>query len=102
MAGSRTTFEKLQRDRAKKAKADIKRSKRLGVAAEGGPLSYDEEKPNVAPDAAQLDGKLDKEISADDLLRLVGELQAQFDAKEIDFDEYEDRKIELLARLPMD
>ena len=56
----------------------------------------------MAPDAAQLDGNLDKEISADDLLRLVGELQAQFDAKEIDFDEYEDRKIELLARLPMD
>ncbi|HAX05603.1 MAG TPA: hypothetical protein DCX77_07995 [Acidimicrobiaceae bacterium] len=102
MAGSRTTFEKLQRDRAKKAKADAKRAKRMGKAPDSGPLVYDEAEQVIADDAAQLDGNLDQEISAGDLLRLVEELQAKFDREEIDFDEYEERKIELLARLPME
>ncbi|HJL99024.1 MAG: hypothetical protein QGF99_03670 [Acidimicrobiales bacterium] len=103
MAGSRTTFEKLQRDRAKKAKADAKRAKRMGKTPESGPLVYEEDvEVIVDDDAAQLDGNLDQEISAADLLRLVSELQAKFDDDEIDFDEYEERKIELLARLPME
>ena len=103
MAGSRTTFEKLQRDRAKKAKADAKRAKRMGKTPESGPLVYEEEEPSATDDsAAKLDGNLDLEISAADLLRLVEELQKKFDNDEIDFDEYEERKIELLARLPMD
>ncbi len=102
MAGSRTTFEKLQRDRAKKAKADAKRAKRMGKTPESGPLVYEEAEPIADDDAAQLDGNLDQEISPADLLRLVEELQAKFDEDEIDFDEYEERKIELLARLPMD
>ena len=102
MAGSRTTFEKLQRDRAKKAKADAKRAKRMGKTPDSGPLVYDEADPIIDDDAAQLDGNLDQEISAADLLRLVEELQAKFDEDEIDFDEYEERKIELLARMPMD
>ena len=102
MAGSRTTFEKLQRDRAKKAKADAKRAKRMGKTPESGPLVYGSEDPVVDENAAQLDGNLDQEISAEDLLRLVEELQKKFDNEEIDFDEYEERKIELLARLPME
>ena len=32
----------------------------------------------------------------------VEELQTKFDNDEIDFDEYEEIKIELLARLPME
>ena len=103
MAGSRTTYEKLQRDRAKKAKADAKRAKRMGKTPESVPLVYEEDvAPVVDDDAAQLDGNLDQEISAAALLRLVEELQAKFDEDEIDFDEYEERKIELLARLPME
>jgi len=87
MAGSRTTFEKLQRDRAKKAKADAKRAKRMGKTPERGPLVYEEDvAPVVDDDAAQLDGNLDQEISAADLLRLVEELQAKFDEDEIDFE----------------
>ncbi|MDP7066428.1 MAG: hypothetical protein QF637_02275 [Acidimicrobiales bacterium] len=102
MAGSRTTFEKLQRDRAKKAKADAKRAKRMGKTPESGPLVYEEADTVVDDNAAQLDGNLDLEISAADLLRLVEELQTKFDNDEINFDEYEERKIELLARLPME
>lgn len=99
MAASRTTFEKLQRDRAKKARAEAKRSKRLGRAPDGTPL------PESAPDdedAVKLDGNLDQEISPADLLRLVEELQRSFDNEEITFDEYEERKIELLARISAD
>lgn len=98
MAASRTTFEKLQRDRAKRAKAEAKRAKRLGRAPDGSPL----ETADVESDAAQLDGNLDKEISPADLLRLVEELQNSFDNEEISFDEYEERKIELLARISAD
>ena len=100
MAASRTTFEKLQRDRAKKARAEAKRSKRLGRAPDGSPLETAE--AEIDPDAAQLDGNLDKEIAPADLLRLVEELQRAFDSEEITFDEYEERKVELLARIAAD
>ena len=100
MAAGRTTFEKLQRDRAKKAKADAKRAKRMGKIPESGPLVSTATVPDS--DGAVLDGSLDEELSAADLIRLVEEVQTQFDNEEITFDEYEERKIELLARLPTD
>ena len=74
----------------------------MGKTPESGPLDNESEDPVVDENAAQLDGNLDQEISAEDLLRLVEELQKKFDNEEIDFDEYEERKIELLARLPME
>ena len=101
MAAGRTTFEKLQRDRAKKAKAEAKRAKRMGKIPQSGPLvAADPELDDGS--GAVLDGNLDEELSAGDLIRLVEEVQTQFDNDEISFDEYEERKIELLARLPTD
>ena len=100
MAAGRTTFEKLQRDRAKKAKADAKRAKRMGKIPESGPLVA--ESTMYDGSGAVLDGNLDEELSAADLIRLVEEVQNQFDNDEITFDEYEERKIELLTRLPTD
>ena len=100
MAAGRTTFEKLQRDRAKKAKAEAKRAKRMGKVSQSGPLVAEESAPEGT--GAVLDGNLDEELSAADLIRLVEEVQSQFDNEEISFDEYEERKIELLARLPTD
>ena len=98
MAGSRTTFEKLQRDRAKKAKAEAKRAKRMGKEMPG---AMPQSEPVPTEDAADVpfEPQLGAEISAADLLRLVEQVQTQFDNKEIDFDEYEERKFELLARL---
>ena len=101
MAAGRTTFEKLQRDRVKKAKAEAKRARRMGKVPESGPLVAAEREAPPG-DGAVLDGNLDEELSAADLIRLVAEVQAQFDNEEITFDEYEERKIELLARLPTD
>ncbi len=100
MAAGRTTFEKLQRDRAKKAKAEAKRAKRMGKIPQSGPLVAAEADDEGT--GAVLDGNLDEELSAADLIRLVEEVQTQFDNDEITFDEYEERKIELLARLPTD
>ena len=100
MAAGRTTFEKLQRDRAKKAKAEAKRAKRMGKIPQSGPLVAVE--PEVDEGGAVLDGNLEETLSAADLIRLVEEVQQQFDDDEITFDEYEERKIELLARLPTD
>ncbi|MGY9075148.1 MAG: hypothetical protein ACKVHU_19595 [Acidimicrobiales bacterium] len=97
MAASRTTFEKLQRDRAKKAKAEAKRAKRLGQAPEG-LISTETE----VEEGASTEFGVEEVISAADLLKMVETLQAQFDNNEIDFDEYEERKIELFTRLPVD
>jgi hypothetical protein len=97
MGANRTTFEKLQRDRAKKAKAAAKRAKRMGL----------EDAPVVHPPEATTDhdwdlGPSEKPLSAAELLSLVEQLQQQFDSEAISFDEYEERKAELLARLPID
>lgn len=96
MGAQRTSFEKLQRDRAKKAKAASKREKRQG---RGEP--EDTTAPE-APDTAALLADDGHELTAGELLALVEELHRQYDAKEIEFDEFEERKIELLERLQVD
>lgn len=95
MGAQRTSFEKLQRDRAKKAKAAIKREKRQGRADEEGA-------PDERPDTEALLGADGRELTAAELLALVEELHRQYEAKEIEFDEFEERKVELLQRLPVD
>lgn len=100
MAANRTTFEKLQRDRAKKAKAAAKRAKRHGHAV-AAPVDTGPEPQATATDEWNL-GESDKPLSAGELLTLVEQLQNQFDSKAISFEEYEERKADLLARLPVD
>jgi hypothetical protein len=97
MAANRTTFEKLQRDRAKKAKAEAKRAKRMGN--DEGPVSHGEE--DVERSEWDL-GESGEPLSAAELLTLVEQLQREFDAKAISFEEYEERKADLLSRLPID
>lgn len=96
MGASRTSFEKLQRDRAKKAKAAAKREKRL----EKGPTDA-ADRPEDSP-AALSDLEPGQEIPAGDLLKMVAELHEQFEADEISFEEFEDRKTELFALLSVD
>jgi hypothetical protein len=96
MGVQRTSFEKLQRERAKKAKAAAKRQRREDKATE------------EAPDADVLDaedtetGDPEVPLSAAELLRLVEVTHARFEAGQIGFEEYEEKKAELLARLPVD
>ena len=91
MGTQRTSFEKLQRDRAKKAKQQIKRERRQSG------------EPRVGADDADTmvlsDGG---ELSAAELLAQIELIHKQLEDKVIDFDEFEERKIELMARLPID
>jgi hypothetical protein len=91
MGASRTSFEKLQRDRAKKAKAAAKREKRLDKDA---PVEDEVLDPTELTPG--------QEIPADQLLKMVAELHQQFEDDEISFEEFEDRKTELFALLSVD
>ena len=95
MGVQRTSFEKLQRDRAKKAKAAAKREKRLnGPAVDPTAVDPDE--------VEKLLGDEDKQLSAPELLELIEKIHQQFENEDITFEEFEEKKIELFARLPID
>jgi len=92
MGGQRTSFSKLQRDRDKKAKAAAKREKRQerGSGTEG----------DGATDVLVDDGK--SELSADDLLKLIESIHQRFEAGTMTYEEFEEQKVDLLSRLPVD
>lgn len=94
MAASRTTFEKLQRDRAKQAKAAAKREKRMQRTAE----ATDE----TPIDVNAVSSEPGEELSAAQLLELVEKLHKQFEDEVISFEEFEDQKTELMARLTVE
>jgi hypothetical protein len=95
MATQRTSFSKLQRDRAKKAKAAAKREKRLERAAEA----------RTGTDEVEgVEGEESGEgpISAAELLHEIEVTHQRFEAKLMTFEEFEEKKAELLSRLPVD
>lgn len=92
MGGQRTSFSKLQRDRDKKAKAAAKREKRQERSAGGG----DEAVDVLVTD----DGK--SELSADDLLKLIESIHQRYEAGTMTLEEFEEQKVDLLSRLPVD
>jgi hypothetical protein len=89
MGAQRTTFEKLQRDRAKKAKAAAKRERRLEKNDDDGATEPEVTVPTEG------------ELSAPQLLELIEQVHRQFENKEISLEELEERRTELLARLPI-
>jgi len=89
MGAQRTTFSKLQRDRAKKAKAALKRERRQERAASAG-------------SEPALDVAGEGELSAAELLQLVESIHRSYEAKQISYEEYEEKKADLLSRLPVD
>ena len=91
MGAQRTSFEKLQRDRAKKAKQALKREKR-----QSGETTVREDDEPVVIDS---DGG---ELSADELLTKIALIHQQLDDKTISFEEFEELKADLMARLPID
>ena len=97
MGVQRTSFEKLQRDRAKKAKAAAKRERRIN-----GPAVDDEDTTVDPAEVDKLMGDEDKQLSAAELLELIEKIHQQFENEDITFEEFEERKIELFARLPID
>jgi hypothetical protein len=93
MAAQRTSFEKLQRDRAKKAKAAAKREKRLDKGPEEGAEDTVEVMAPSEPGT---------ELSAAELLARVEEIHRLFDAKKISFEDFEEQKADLMARISVD
>lgn len=93
MAAQRTSFDKLQRDRAKKAKQAAKRERKQ--AGEKRQSAYvDDATPTEVPEGGELD--------AATLLKLIEDIHKDLDAERITFEEFEEKKLELMARLPID
>ena len=92
MAAQRTSFEKLQRDRAKKAKAAAKREKRLDK-------SVDEPSDELEPLEPAEPGV---ELSAAELLQRVEDIHRLFEDKKISFEDFEEQKADLMARISVD
>jgi hypothetical protein len=92
----RTTFGKMQRERAKQAKAAAKRERRQERVTDAG--TADAEMP--AMDTTSDDGL--GTLSPAELLKLVEVTHQKFAAGTIGYDEFEETKAELLARLPID
>jgi hypothetical protein len=88
MATRRTSFDKLQRERAKRAKAASKRERRQERAAGDG----------VDQDVLD-DMPASEELTAGELMQRLEVLHNRYEAKAIDFDTFEDQKRELLERL---
>ncbi len=90
MGAQRTSFAKLQRERAKKAKAAAKRERRLerdsGSGADNGTRTTNE----------------GGELTAAELLERVELIHRQYAAKQITQEDFEEQKADLLARLPVD
>ena len=91
MAAQRTSFEKLQRDRAKKAKQAAKREKRFDKSTE--------EEEVLEPLAPAEPGT---ELSAGELLKRVEDLHRLFEDKKISFEDFEEQKADLMARISVD
>ena len=96
MAKQRSSFAKLQRDKAKKERAAMKRANRQARKAEA-----EAEAENPQTD----DGELvpgEGELSAPELLALIEDLHNRREAGTISLEDFEEAKVELFARLPVD
>ena len=112
MGKQRSSFAKLQRDRAKAAKKAAKQAARQGSTAGvdpfgpaptadldgGGDVEVMEASTSVVAD--MLDGK--EELTAPELLELIETVHKQLENGDITQEEFEDAKVEIFARLPID
>ena len=90
MAAQRTSFEKLQRDRATIQERTCEEALEKNTEPEA-----DELEP-MAP------AEPGTELSAAELLQRVEEIHRLFDAKKISFEDFEEQKADLMARISVD
>lgn len=97
MAKQRSSFAKLQRDKAKKERAAQKRAARLerknAVTSEDAPETDDDAVSMVTGDG---------EPSPEELLQLIEDLHKRREAGTISEEDFEEAKVELFARLKID
>ena len=91
MGAQRTTFDKLQRDRAKKAKQAAKRERRQEKAAENGEETDDISLPEG-----------EGTLTAAELMQQVEAITRRLEAGTISLEDFEDAKADLMERLPID
>ena len=92
MGAQRTTFDKLQRDRAKKAKQAAKRERRQEKAAENA--------VETEPDISLPEGE--GALTAAELMQQVEAITRRLEAGTITLEDFEEAKAELMERLPID
>lgn len=95
MAKQRSSFAKLQRDKAKKERAAVKRADRIDRKTAG--PDDDEDRPMSELVASMMAG--DGELTAPQLLALIEDLHNRREAGDISLEDFEDAKVELFARL---
>ena len=103
MGKQRSSFAKLQRDRAKAAKKAEKQAAREADKADGGAIDVVEERPALVEGSAiepMLAGR--DELSAPELLQMIEQIHKLREDGDITEEDFEDAKVELFARLPMD
>lgn len=87
MGTQRSSFEKRERDRNKKARAAAKRDKRFDKTP-----GEDDDTPGITVGAADSAA----------ILEAVAILHQRFDDEEIDFEAFEEMKAELMGRLTVE
>ena len=92
MGAQRTTFDKLQRDRAKKAKQAAKRERRQEKSAETG----EETEVDIALPSGE------EPLTAAELMQQVEAITRRLEAGTISLEDFEDAKADLMERLPID
>ncbi len=103
MGKQRSSFAKLQRDRAKAAKKAEKQAAREAEKAGGGAVDVVEERPELVEGSTieqMLAGR--DELSAPELLEMIEQIHKLREDGDITEEDFEDAKVELFARLPMD
>jgi len=100
MAKQRSSFAKLQRDKAKKERAANKRANRREKRADEVVEATSVDGPEILIEEGTpvITGK--GELSAADLLTLIEDLHSRKAAGTISDEEFEEAKVELFARLP--
>ncbi len=106
MAKQRSSFAKLQRDRAKAAKRAAKVANKTGsgtpqpvsVYDTAPPLTEIEETPTSA--SKLFEGK--GELTAPELLQMIEDVHKMREKGTLTEEEFEEAKVEIFARLPMD
>lgn len=106
MAKQRSSFAKLQRDRAKAAKRAAKVASKTGSGTPQPVSTYDAPPPvteleEVPTSASKLfEGK--GELTAPELLQMIEDVHKMREKGTISEEEFEEAKVEIFARLPMD
>ncbi len=90
MATQRSSFAKRERDRAKKAKAALKRESRL------------DKSPDDVEDGDEVEETPVSTESAESIMDKLAKLHEAFDDDKIEFEDFEEQKADLMARMPIE